>query len=371
MKKIILVIVLFFVFLKPSFAQENPQPQAPKQKFFQAKVVEVVEQKELSANGIKNYLQVLRIKILDGKEKGKFTIIQNGNDMQITKDQLVSKNQNIVISKTTYLNNKVVYSIYDFYRLNSLIIFVILFFLLVVFIAGLKGIGSILGMIISFGVIIGYIIPSILHGQDPLTVTVIGSVFILFVTTYLAHGISQKTTIALMSTLISLFIAVGFAIAAIKYNNITGLGNEDIFALQMGATNIINFKGLFLSGVIISTLGALNDITTTQSATIWELKKTNPKLKFVNLFEGGINVGREHIASLVNTLILAYVGSALAIFIFLVLNPNKLPYWVILNNEIISDEIIRIITGSAGLLLSVPIVTFIASYFFSGKKISG
>ncbi len=225
-------------------------------------------------------------------------------------------------------------------------------------------------MVISFGVIIGYIIPSILHGQDPLTVTVIGSVFILFVTTYLAHGISQKTTIALISTLISLFIAVGFAIVAIKYNNITGLGNEDIFALQMGATNIINFKGLFLSGIIISTLGALNDITTTQSATIWELKKTNPKLKFVSLFEGGINVGREHIASLVNTLILAYVGSALAIFIFLVLNPNKLPYWVILNNEIISDEIIRIIAGSTGLLLSVPIVTFIASYFFSGKKIS-
>ena len=98
------------------------------------------------------------------------------------------------------------------------------------------------------------------------------------------------------------------------------------------------------------------------------LKKANPKLKFINLFEQGLSVGKEHIASLVNTLVLAYAGSAFAVFIFLILNPTDIPYWVILNNEIVSDEIIKIIAGSTGLLLSIPIVTFIASYFLPKKK---
>jgi uncharacterized membrane protein len=188
------------------------------------------------------------------------------------------------------------------------------------------------------------------------------------ITTYLAHGISKKTTIALASTLFSLLLTAAFAIIAINFNKITGLGSEDAFALTLGPTSIIDIRGLFLSGIIISTLGALNDITTTQSATILELKKANPKLKFVALFEKGLSVGKEHIASLVNTLILAYVGSAFAVFIFFMLNPGHLPYWVILNNEIVSDEVIKIIAGSIGLLLSVPIVTLLASYIFSKIK---
>ena len=368
MKKFILALFfLFAIFVFPAFAQSVP-PQAPIQQFFKARVVQIVEQGEKEIDGYKVYYQTLRIQIEDGTQKGKYTIIENGKEAQITKDQLVNKNQEIVVAKTIYPKGHVMYSIYDFYRLNYLLVFLIIFFVTVVLIAGRKGFGSILGMIVSLGIILLYIVPNILKGNDPLTVTLIGSVFILLVTTYLAHGISKKTTIALSSTLISLFLTAGFAIIAIKFNSITGLGNEDSFALTLGPTSIIDIKGLFLSGIIISTLGALNDITTTQSATILELKIANPKLKFGALFEKGLNVGKEHIASLVNTLILAYVGSAFAIFIFFILNPAKIPYWVILNNEIVSDEIIRIIAGSVGLLLSVPIVTLIASYIFSKKK---
>ena len=369
MKKWLVLIFLLLVLSKQTvYAQHNLQTQSPKQEFFKARVVEIVEQGEKEINGIKNYYQTLRIQILDGGEKGKYSVIENGKDARITKDQLVAKNQEMVISKITNPNGKTSYFIYDFYRLNTLLIFLIIFFIAVLAIAGMKGFGSIIGMFISLVIIVVFIIPSVLEGNDPLTVTLLGSVAILFSTTYLAHGISKKTTIALFSTLISLFLTAAFAEAAIKFNNITGLGNEDLFSLQMGSTSIINIRGLFLSGVIIGTLGALNDITTTQSATIYELKKANSKLKFLALFEQGFNVGKEHIASLVNTLVLAYVGSAFAIFIFLVLNPAHLPYWVILNNEIISDEVVKVIAGSVGLLLSVPIVTFIASYIFSKQK---
>lgn len=371
MKKIIILVLLFFVFSAHFVSAESPpQLQAPKQDFYKAKVVEIVEQGEKTIQGYKNYFQTLRVQIIDGTEKGKYTIIENGKEAQITKDQMVSRNQEIVVSKTTYSNGKTFYSIYDYYRLNSLLIVVIIFFIAVVIIAGIKGIGSILGMIISLGIIIGYILPNIIKGQDPLTITLIGSFAILTITTYLAHGISKKTTIALISTLISLLLTAGFAIAAINFSKITGPGNEDAFSLQIGPTSVINLKGLFLSGIIIATLGALNDITTTQSATILELKIADPKLKFIQLFEKGINVGKEHIASLVNTLILAYVGSSFAVFIFLILNPAHLPYWVILNNEIVSDELIKIIAGSMGLLLSVPIVTLLASYIFARTRSS-
>ena len=221
---------------------------------------------------------------------------------------------------------------------------------------------------LSFAIILLYIVPNILKGNDPLTITLIGATVIILLTTYLAHGVSWKTTIALSSTLISIFLTAWLAIFAVSFTNISGIGNEDAFALQVGTTSLINLKGLFLSGIIIATLGALNDITTTQAMTILELKKADPKLKFVALFEKGFAVGKEHIASLVNTLILAYAGSAFAVFIFFVLNPAKVPYWIVLNSEMVSDEVVKILAGSLGRLLSVPIVTFLASLFFSERK---
>lgn len=365
-KKSVLVF-LFLVFFVNSALAQTPQ-QEPKQEFFKARVIAILKQGRENVDGYKNYYQKLKVQIESGSKNGQTVNVDNGGQTQITQNQLVKNGQEIVISKITYPNGQEKYSVYDFYRINSLIVFIVIFLAAIMIVAGLKGIGSISGMLISLGVILFYIVPNILKGQDPLTVTIIGSVFIILVTTYLAHGISKKTTIALFSTLISLVFAAFFAIMAMHFNNITGVGNEDYANLMVGPTSRINIQGLFLSAVIIGTLGALNDVTTTQSATIEEFKKTEPKLKFEGLFEKGMIVGREHISSLINTLILAYVGSAFAVFIFFVLNPAKLPYWVILNNEIIADEVVKIVAGSIGLLLSVPIVTFIASIVYGEFK---
>lgn len=324
--------------------------------------MEITEQGERYQGAYKSFYQNLKVKL--SQQDGKIITIEYGKNSQINKDQLLSVGQQIIVSKTT-TGPSVQYAVYDSYRLNSILAFVLLFFFLVLLVAGKKGLGSMLGMLLSLATIIFFIVPSILKGADPLTITIAGSVFILLTTTFLAHGISKKTSIALFSTLASLALTVIFASFATTASHITGLGNEDLFSLQLGPTSIINIKGLFLSAVIIGTLGALNDITTSQSATVWELKQLDKSLGFQELFKRGLNVGKEHIASLVNTLVLAYAGSAFAIFIFLVLNPLKIPYWVILNNELVSDEIIKIVAGSVGLLLSVPIVTALASYIFA------
>jgi len=368
-KKFLFITILFLAIPKLALAQTPIQFQPPKQEFFKAQVVEIVAQGEKTIEGTKSYYQTLRVKF-EGGVKEKFTVIENGKDFQITKDQLTKPGQEIVVAKTTNFNGSVTYSIYDMYRLNSIVALAVIFFLLILVIAGKKGFGSVLGMVISLAVITVFIIPNILKGSDPLTITLIGSIVILLTTGFLAHGFSKKTTVALISTLISLLLTIAFAQIAISFAHIAGLGSEDAFALQFGPTALISLKGLFLSGVIIGTLGALNDITTTQAATVYELKSANPKFKLLDLFEKGISVGKEHAASLVNTLVLAYAGSAFAVFIFLILNPAHIPYWVIINNETISDEIVKAIAGSAGLLLSVPIVTFIAAYVFAKMKVS-
>ena len=370
MKKIFLVLIFLFLALSFSakvYAQNNQQDA--KQEYLKASVIEIVSQGEKEVLGYKNPYQTLRIKIESGRDTGKYTIIENGKDTHITKDQEVAVGEEIILTKTITQDGKVSYAIFDIYRLTPLVLLIAVFFILILLVSGFKGFGSLLGMLFSLAVILFFIIPNVLSGKDPLTITIAGSFVILFVSTYLAHGVSKKTTIALASTLIALILTALFSIAAIGLSHLTGLGNEDFFALQFGPTDFINIKGLFLSGIIIGTLGALNDITTTQSATIFELKKANSRLKFSEILVKGFRVGQEHIASLVNTLILAYAGSSLAIFIFLVLNPIHLPYWVILNNEIISDEVIRIVAGSIGLVLSVPIVTLIAALAVS-KKIS-
>lgn len=372
MQKILLLFIpLLLIFLVPPkiFAQSMPSaPSAPKEEYFRAEVASIIKEGQKDNQGYKSYFQTLKVRAEDGAQKGKLLTVENGDESQITKDQFVVTGQEIIVDKVTDQNNKVSYSVYDSYRLNNIFIFLIIFCIAVILIAGLKGFGSLLGMAVSFGIILLYIVPSILKGNDPLSITLIGATVIILSTTYLAHGISWKTTIALTSTLISIFLTAWLAIFAVSFTNISGIGNEDAFALQVGTTSLINLKGLFLSGIIIATLGALNDITTTQAMTILELKKADPKLKFVALFEKGFSVGKEHIASLVNTLILAYVGSAFAVFIFFVLNPAKVPYWIVLNSELVSDEVVKILAGSLGLLLSVPIVTFLASLVFSKKK---
>ena len=152
-------------------------------------------------------------------------------------------------------------------------------------------------------------------------------------------------------------------VIAIYFVNFTGLSglNDETSLLIFGPTSTINLQGLLLAGIIIGTLGALNDITTAQAATIFELAKTDNRLKFRKLFSKGLKIGNEHIISMVNTLVLAYAGSSLIIFIFIYLNPANVPYWVIINNELLSDEIVRALAGSIGLLLVVPIVTAIAA----------
>lgn len=274
----------------------------------------------------------------------------------------VSLGDQVMVIPQQGLHSTASYVIVDKYRLPALLWAVIIFAVLALLIIGKKGFGSLLGLIVSLTIILFGIVPFVLKGGDPLVVTAVGACFIMLITTYLAHGISRKTTVALVSTAISIFLTFLLANIAMYFLQINGYGGEDAYNLYLATNSIVNAKGLFLSGIIIATLGALNDVTVTQSAMIFQLKKVKPEITFPDLITHGFSVGREHASSMVNTIILVYAGTSLGVFFFFIINTKSQGYVALLNNEFIVEEIVKTLAGTLGILLSVPIVTLLAAW---------
>lgn len=362
-KAFVLIFFSLLLFLaNVSLVSAHPQDEPGyKEEFVRGKVIDVVKEGTESFSGISIFIQNLKVKISEGPEKDKVVEIEKSISPKFS-EQKVLEGQEVIVKKTSS-DTSTQYFIYEPFRLNILLYVAIFFFLFIVFVAGKRGIGAVAGLAISVLVIIFYIIPQIIQGQDPLLICILGSIAILLTSTYIAHGISFKTTIAVLGTAVSLLFAAGISIFLVNMLHIFGLGSEDIYNLQMGDKASINPKGLLLGSILIGTLGALNDITTTQAITMFTLVRENPKQKILDLFEKGMVIGKEHIASLINTLVLAYAGSSLAVFIFFGLNPSNLPWWVILNNEATVEEIVRSLGGSIALILAVPLTTLLAAWF--------
>lgn len=365
-----ITIALFFLnSISPAFAQTvSPAPESnPTENVSKAKVLRITEEGVKEVGGQKQPYQKVEVQLLDGSEKDKKLTIIHGEATTLREEQKVRENQNVVVLKTATSENTL-YQIVDAYRLDALIPIIIFFIVIVLLVSRLKGLGSLVGLGISLFIITSFIVPTILAGDDPLLTSIVGSFFIMVITMYISHGFTQKTHIALLATCISLVLTGILAYTFVNMTSLTGFGSEDATSLQYGQTGTINFQGLLLGGIIIGTLGVLDDITTSMASTIRELARTNSKLKFHELFTSGLRIGSDHIASLVNTLALAYAGAGLPLFLFLVLNPLDQPLWFILNSELLVEEIVRTLAGSIGLIMAVPLTAALASWAFQKKN---
>ena len=344
-------VLIFFGSTKNVFAQNNTE--------YYKGVVKEVKDETLPDNLLS---QKVLIEVLEGPEKGKFFNVDysklNGLN---TKDKL-SINDQVVLEKIINTNNESNYYISDKYRLNNLI-YIFVFFILISFIfAKFKAITSLLGLAISFTIIFTFIIPNILNGSNPIFISLFGAFLIAVFSIYLAHGINKNTTIALISTLLTLSLATLMSFLFVGLAKLSGTGNEESMFLQLGSTSNINLYGLLLGGIIIGTLGVLDDVTTAQVAAVDEIYKANKNLKFLDLYKRGLNIGKEHIAALINTLVLAYAGASLPLMLLFFIN-TSVPVWVTINSEFIAEEIVRTIVGSSSLVLAVPISTLLSSFF--------
>jgi uncharacterized membrane protein len=246
------------------------------------------------------------------------------------------------------------YYFVDYQRQAPLIILLALFAAVVIALSRLRGLFSLIGLVVSFGVLLWFVIPAILDGGNPVAVAIVGAAAVMFIALYLAHGFNARTSSAVLGTLVSLGITGILAVLFVDLARFTGLASEEALFLQVSAQQV-NVKGLLLGGIIIGTLGVLDDVTITQSSAVWELHLANRAYGTRELYRAAVRIGRDHIASTVNTLVLAYAGASLPLLI--VFNLSSRPLGEVLTTEVISEEIVRTLVGSIGLVASVPITT--------------
>ncbi len=244
-------------------------------------------------------------------------------------------------------------------RLRPLALLAALFALVTVLIGRWQGVRALLGLALSGLLVGGFILPQILSGRDPVPVTLVGVGVLLALTLYLIQGWNPTSHTALISMLISLGITALLTILWARGAHMSGFGSEETLYLQ--ATGVrINMRGLLLAGVIIGAAGVLDDVALAQSTNVFELARTDPSLPRRELFRRSMKVGNAHLASMVNTLVLAYASTALPLFILFYLYPE--PWYLTINREFIAEEILRTFVGSLGLMLSVPLTTFACSW---------
>lgn len=256
----------------------------------------------------------------------------------------------------------------DYVRSDPLIILFILFVLTVVIVARKKGIASLLAMLISFTVIFGYILPNLASGQNPVNVALIGSLVIVPITFLMSHGFNRKAFVAIVATFIALTITGVLAILFVELTRLTGLSSDEAAFLHLAGKGTLEMRGLLLAGVIIGVLGVLDDVTVSQSAIVFQLKKINPNLGFKELVKKTMEIGHDHISSMVNTLVLVYTGASLPLLLLFINNPQ--PITQVINYELIAEEIVRTLVASIGLVISVPITTLLAAYVATNSYLS-
>jgi uncharacterized membrane protein len=229
----------------------------------------------------------------------------------------------------------------------------------VVVLGRLRGLAALTGLAATFVILLQFVLPAILEGSSPLPVAVVGAAAIAFVALYLAHGLTPMTSVALMGTLASLALTAILASAFVEAARITGLATEEALIIRVGAAQI-DLAGLVLGGVVIGALGAIDDMTVTQASSVWELRAANPAMSAGALARAGMRIGRDHVASTVNTLFLAYAGASMPLLVLFVLSRQSLV--TVANTEVVATEIVRTLVGSIGLVASVPMTTWLAAY---------
>ena len=353
--------LLVCAFLFAPFFTANAHAQSPDIATSQHVIGEIIEKTfvlETEEFGVERELYELTVQLDSGEQ-----LTLDHASMMNKPGIATDVGNKIVIETIEGEAGDVRYFIREPYRYAKVLWFLVAFFILGVILGGKKGFSSMLGLVLSIAILMFFVVPQIVAGYSPLLISIIGCIAIAICSIYLAHGFNRRTTIAVVSTIITLVVAIILAVFITSWLQLLGLGTEEAMFVMTGPLSHVNLRGLLLGGMIIGTLGILDDITTAQTAAIDELSKANHSFDFKELYQRGMSIGQEHIASLINSLALAYAGASLPLFL-LFFTERNLPWWLIVNSEFITEEITRTLIGSTALLLAVPIATFFAARAF-------
>ena len=324
-----------------------------------ARVIEVLEEGTITQGGFEQPYQRLRLRIGEGALKGQEVEVEQGRLGLTNRARTFRPGDRVIVERSRNPDGTDHLVIIDYVRTGPLLVLALLFVAVTLLLSGWQGVRSLLGMAISLVVITAFIVPQILAGRNPVLIAVIGSVAMMGLSLYLVYGWNGKTHVAIVGLLVSLVLTGLLSTWFVEWMRFSGYGSEEAAFLQVAGVQL-DTQGLLLAGIIIGTLGALDDVAIGQASAIFELSKANARLDRRALWRHGMTVGRDHIAAMVNTLFLAYVGAALPLV--LLVSVSTEPLGITLNREIIAEEIVRTLVGSLGLLAGVPLTSLIAAW---------
>jgi uncharacterized membrane protein len=359
----VLLAIAIFALLAAIAGGRSPDGQvgalAPgESEILRGRVAEVLEEGMVAQGGFSQPYQRLRLRITEGVLEGQVVEVEQGLLGLTNESRLFQAGDKVLVEHSRAVDGRELFLIMDYVRTRPLLWLLLLFAVATLLLSGWQGVRSLVGMAISLAVVVGFIVPQILAGREPVAIAILGSVAMMGISLYLVYGWKAKTHVAVAGLFVSLVLTGLLAILFVNWTRLSGFGAEEAGFLQVAGVQL-NTRGLLLAGIIVGTLGALDDIAIGQSSTIFELSKANPKLGWQALLKHGMTVGRDHIAAMVNTLLLAYVGAALPLVLLLSVYTESLG--VTLNREIIAEEIVRTLVGSLGLLAGVPLTSLIAA----------
>lgn len=338
------------------FASQN----ATQENTVQAKVLAVGDETVSEMpTGEQLYSRDIEVQILsEGPFKGQ-TMTLNQRRMDQTSSITPRAGQRVLIILAQQPDGQVVPFLADRVRLTPLALLAALFVAVTLGVSRGQGLRALLGLLLSLAAIGGFILPQLLAGRAPLLVTFVGMGTLMAVTLYLIQGWNIRTHTAFLALLGCLSVTALLALLWVEVSALTGFGSEETLYLQ--ATGVtLDMRGLLLAGIVIGASGVLDDVVLAQAVSVYEIAEANPALTVREIFRRGMKIGNAHLASMVNTLVLAYASTALPLIILFALYTE--PWYLTLNREFIAEEVVRTLVGSLGLLLAVPLTTAIAAW---------
>lgn len=325
-------------------------------------VIEVVNEYErsITGTGATTTVQEVRVQLLEGERAGE--VVRFENDMII-----LEPGDDIFVFRMVTINGQEIITYADFERRPVLVAITLLFVGLLLVLSGWQALRALTSLGVSIAAILFLLVPALLGGINPVVASVSIAGGILGVVLFGTHGVNPRSIIAFGGTFAAVVITGIIALIVTDLMRLTGFSSDASVYLNFATNGGLDLSGLLLGSIIIGIIGVLDDVSITQASVVQQLKAANATFGFIELYRRALSVGKDHIGSLVNTLALAYVGVSLPLILLYAKSDASI--WQTLNQEVIAAEIVRIIVGSIGLILAVPLTTFVAAWYWNERTV--
>ncbi|OGJ43454.1 hypothetical protein A2974_02510 [Candidatus Peregrinibacteria bacterium RIFCSPLOWO2_01_FULL_48_20] len=303
-------------------------------------------------------------KVIQNDETSVLLLTKDGEEIEISKDRSTIVDQDFEVGDRLVVQDWgevgiSSYTLADYVRRPAVYILFALFIGTVILVTGWQGLRSLLGLVFSFVILFKLLFPLMLLGWDPLWTAIFGSLLMIPAMFYLSHGFNRKTSAAVLGTFFALVVSGVLAGIFADLAHLSGLADDSAAFLNAQFGDLIDFQKLLLAGILISMLGVLDDVSISQASIVHELKSNKKNISFWDLYTRAMSVGKDHIGSMVNTLVLVFAGASLPMLLIFLIDGYGMNS--VLNYEFVAEEMVQTFAASIGLILTVPITTFFAS----------